>query len=287
MLQNISPPASPPAPAEQAESLRYNLFVSIQSCQNLPARKHGTSDPFVKFTVGGKMVHRTKTMKSELNPVWDEVFVAVVSELGSPLEVKVYSQNLVKDDLLGQHSLDLQSLPQNTTLETSLPLHPLPDSHLVLSLNLVCLPASDSLQPHHQHSLLLPPSPAGRRKASEEANSGVLSLGLVEGRHLGEHKLPDQELYCKFRYLSRYSQAVLSLVQLLYYYSLIGSLWHEGCFVPYMPEGPFTSDHHINLDLDRRVVGVKSSSGRPVQSGWSSWSSTFRMLEPSLTWRSN
>ena len=72
MLQNISPPASPPAPAEQAESLRYNLFVSIQSCQNLPARKHGTSDPFVKFTVGGKMVHRTKTMKSDLNPVWDE-----------------------------------------------------------------------------------------------------------------------------------------------------------------------------------------------------------------------
>ena len=119
MLENISPPASPPAPAEQAESLRYNLFVSIQSCQNLPARKHGTSDPFVKFTVGGKMVHRTKTMKSELNPVWDEVFVAVVSELGSPLEVKVYSQNLVKDDLLGQHSLDLSCLPLNTALHTS------------------------------------------------------------------------------------------------------------------------------------------------------------------------
>ena len=154
--------------------------------------------------VGNKLVHRTKTVKGELNPVWDDVFVVVLTELSSPLEVKVYSQNLVKDDLLGQHSLDLASLPQNTTLETSLPLHPLPDSNLLLSLNLVCLPASDSLQPHHQPSLLLPPSPARRRKASGEANSGVLSLGLVEGRHLGDHRLgSDQEIYCKFRYFSR------------------------------------------------------------------------------------
>ena len=115
-----------------------------------------------------------------------------------PLQVKVYSQNLVKDDLLGQHSLDLQSLPQNTTLETSLALQPLPDSLLLLSLNLVCLPASDSLS----H---FPPSPSVRkRKASGEAarHSGVLSVGLVEGRHFGQQRLPDQELYCKFRYLS-------------------------------------------------------------------------------------
>ena len=171
--------------------LRYNLFVSLQSCQNLPARKqHGASDPFVKFVVGSKLVHRTKTVKGELNPVWDDVFVVVLSELTSPLEVKVYSQNLVKDDLLGQHSLDLSSLAQNTTLETSLPLHPLPDSHLLLSLNLVCLPASDSVQPshHHQHqSSVLPSSPVRRRKVSGELlNSGVLSLGLVEGRNMGQ-----------------------------------------------------------------------------------------------------
>ena len=186
----------------QEDSLNYNLFVSLQSCQNLPARKqHGISDPFVKFVVGSKLVHRTKTMKGELNPMWDDIFVVVLSELTSSLEVKVYSQNLVKDDLLG---LDLTFLDQNMTLENSLPLHPLPDSHLLLSLNLVCLPASDSLQPHHQPSLLLPPSPARRRKASGEANSGVLSLGLVEGRHLGDHRLgSDQEIYCKFRYFSR------------------------------------------------------------------------------------
>ena len=35
MLENIS------QPAEQTESLRYNLFVSLQSCRNLPARQSG------------------------------------------------------------------------------------------------------------------------------------------------------------------------------------------------------------------------------------------------------
>ena len=74
-----------------AESLRYNLFVSLQSCHNLPARKqHGTSDPFVKFVVGNKVVHKTRTVKGELNPVWeDEVFVVVLAELASPLEVSL------------------------------------------------------------------------------------------------------------------------------------------------------------------------------------------------------
>ena len=171
----------------QEDSLNYNLFVSLQSCQNLPARKqHGISDPFVKFVVGSKLVHRTKTMKGELNPMWDDIFVVVLSELTSSLEVKVYSQNLVKDDLLG---LDLTFLDQNMTLENSLPLHPLPDSHLLLSLNLVCLPASESLQPshHHHQSSVLHSSPVRRRKVSGELlNSGVLSLGLVEGRNMGQ-----------------------------------------------------------------------------------------------------
>ena len=213
-------------------------------------KQHGTSDPFVKFVVGSKLVHKTKTVKGELNPVWDEVFVVVLAELASPLEVKVYSQNLVKDDLLGQHSLDLRCLPQNRALETSLPLQPLTDSHLQLSLNLVCLPASDSQSLHHLQS-----SPARRRKASGEGkHSGVLSVGLVEGRQVGQHnKLADHEIYCKFRYLS---------------------------FSP--------DQRHFYLPgWDQRAVGVKRPSGSQVRGGWSSWSSTFRMLEPSRNWRSN
>ena len=105
---------------DQSECLRYNLFVELKSCHNLPARKqHGSSDPFVKFMVGSKLVHKTRTVVKELNPVWEDIFLVVLEDLSVPLEVKVYSHNLVKDDLLGQHSLDLSCLPLNTALHTS------------------------------------------------------------------------------------------------------------------------------------------------------------------------
>ena len=167
---------------DQSECLRYNLFVELKSCHNLPARKqHGSSDPFVKFMVGSKLVHKTRTVVKELNPVWEDIFLVVLEDLSAPLEVKVYSHNLVKDDLLGQHSLDLSCLPLNTALHTSLPLHgqAQPPPELVLSLNLVRLPASEC------------PTPV-------RSNSGLLSLALVEGRNFGD-RTTEPEVYCKFR----------------------------------------------------------------------------------------
>ena len=173
-------------PPSQPECLRYNLFVELKSCLNLPAKKqHGSSDPFVKFMVGNKQVHRTRTVVRELNPVWEDAFLVVLEDLDSPLEVKVYSHNLVKDDLLGQHTVDLTSLPLNTALTTSLPLSQAqPPPQVLLSLNLLQLPAEDSPSVHH--------SSHGRR------NYGVLSLGLVEGRNFGD-KMGDLEVHCKFR----------------------------------------------------------------------------------------
>ena len=107
----------------------------------------------------------------------------VLEDLSSPLEVKVYSHNLVKDDLLGQHSLDLTSLPLNSALHTSLPLAEagpdLPQPEVQLSLNLVQLPASECT-------------------GFVRRNSGVLSLALVEGRNFGD-RVSESEVYCKFR----------------------------------------------------------------------------------------
>ena len=161
--------------------MNFRVSLTTAVLHSDARKQHGTSDPFVKFVVGSKLVHKTKTVKGELNPVWDEVFVVVLAELASPLEVKVYSQNLVKDDLLGQHSLDLSCLPLNTALHTSLPLHgqAQPPPELVLSLNLVRLPASEC------------PTPV-------RSNSGLLSLALVEGRNFGD-RTTEPEVYCKFR----------------------------------------------------------------------------------------
>ncbi|KAG7252253.1 hypothetical protein CRUP_038315 [Coryphaenoides rupestris] len=49
----------------------------------------GTSDPYVKFKVGGKEVFKSKTIYKNLNPVWDERVSLLVENLREPLYVKV------------------------------------------------------------------------------------------------------------------------------------------------------------------------------------------------------
>lgn len=49
----------------------------------------GTSDPYVKFKLGGKDVFKSKTIYKNLNPVWDEKVTLVTDTLSEPLYVKV------------------------------------------------------------------------------------------------------------------------------------------------------------------------------------------------------
>lgn len=59
-----------------------NLTVTLLSAKNLKAAdKSGTSDPYVRFTVNGDVVHKSATIKKTVNPKWkDEKFeVPIVS----------------------------------------------------------------------------------------------------------------------------------------------------------------------------------------------------------------
>lgn len=49
----------------------------------------GTSDPYVKFKLGGKEVFRSRTVHKNLNPVWDEKTTLMLDSLSEPLYVKV------------------------------------------------------------------------------------------------------------------------------------------------------------------------------------------------------
>ena len=141
-----------------SEEVKFNLFVHLKCAKNLPVKKqNGSTDAFVKFVLGQKVVHKTKTITKDSNPAWDECFLVVVPDLSSKLEIKVYNHQpgiLVKDDLIGSHLLELSSLEQNNSLErdlsilapATLGLGPDPAAaaaHLVVSLNLVALAASD------------------------------------------------------------------------------------------------------------------------------------------------
>lgn len=49
----------------------------------------GTSDPYVKFKLGGKEVFRSKTVHKNLNPVWDEKTCILIDNLREQLYIKV------------------------------------------------------------------------------------------------------------------------------------------------------------------------------------------------------
>uniref|UniRef100_A0A3B3X8I6 C2 domain-containing protein n=1 Tax=Poecilia mexicana TaxID=48701 RepID=A0A3B3X8I6_9TELE len=63
-----------------------SLIVFFLSCLLLSSP--GTSDPYVKFKIGGKEVFRSKTIHKNLNPVWDERVILLVETLREPLYVK-------------------------------------------------------------------------------------------------------------------------------------------------------------------------------------------------------
>lgn len=50
----------------------------------------GTSDPYVKFKLGGKEVFRSKTIHKNLNPVWEEKTSILIDNLREPIYIKVF-----------------------------------------------------------------------------------------------------------------------------------------------------------------------------------------------------
>ncbi|CAB1321543.1 unnamed protein product, partial [Coregonus sp. 'balchen'] len=76
--------------------------------------RNRTSDPYVKFKIGGKEVFRSKTINKNLNPVWDEKVSLLVDSLREPL--------YVKDDFMGSAYLYLESLEHQRNLDVTLDL---------------------------------------------------------------------------------------------------------------------------------------------------------------------
>ncbi|NXB09050.1 MCTP1 protein, partial [Cnemophilus loriae] len=102
----------------------YQLDVTLRRGQNLAARdRGGTSDPYVKFKLGGKEVFRSKTVHKNLNPVWEEKASILIDNLREPLYVKVFDYDFgLQDDFIGSAFLDLTSLELNRQTDVTLSL---------------------------------------------------------------------------------------------------------------------------------------------------------------------
>ncbi|NXJ24340.1 MCTP1 protein, partial [Dicrurus megarhynchus] len=102
----------------------YQLDVTLRRGQNLAARdRGGTSDPYVKFKLGGKEVFRSKTVHKNLNPVWEEKASILTDNLREPLYIKVFDYDFgLQDDFIGSAFLDLTSLELNRQTDVTLSL---------------------------------------------------------------------------------------------------------------------------------------------------------------------
>ncbi|XP_028853814.1 extended synaptotagmin-1 isoform X2 [Denticeps clupeoides] len=70
----------------------------------------GKSDPYVKISVGGK-TFKSHTIKENLNPVWNELYEMVLTQVpGQDVNLEVFDKDMDKDDFMGRVKISLSDL---------------------------------------------------------------------------------------------------------------------------------------------------------------------------------
>ncbi|XP_073004323.1 ADP-ribosylation factor GTPase-activating protein AGD12-like isoform X1 [Typha latifolia] len=86
------------------------LEVKVIKGKKLAVRDMLTSDPYVVLTLGQQRA-RTAVIKSNLNPVWNEVLKLSVPEQYDPLKLEVFDHDMLSaDDIMGEAEVDLQPM---------------------------------------------------------------------------------------------------------------------------------------------------------------------------------
>ncbi|XP_076913235.1 putative ADP-ribosylation factor GTPase-activating protein AGD11 [Bidens hawaiensis] len=86
------------------------IKVSVVKGTNLAVRDMMTSDPYVILSLGNQSV-KTRVIKSNLNPVWNEKLMLSIPNTMPPLKVIVYDKDTFKaDDFMGDAEIDIQPL---------------------------------------------------------------------------------------------------------------------------------------------------------------------------------
>lgn len=108
----------------------FQLRLHIRRGANLVAMDRcGASDPYVKVKCSGRLLHKSRTVHRDLNPVWDESVTLPVEDPFQSLTIKVFDYDWgLQDDFMGAAMLDLTQLdlghPQDITLELKDPDRP-------------------------------------------------------------------------------------------------------------------------------------------------------------------
>ncbi|GMI70173.1 hypothetical protein like AT3G07940 [Hibiscus trionum] len=86
------------------------IKVNVVKGTNLAVRDMLSSDPYVILTLGRQSV-KTRVIKNNLNPVWNESLMLSIPESIPPLKVIVYDKDTFSyDDFMGDAEIDIQPL---------------------------------------------------------------------------------------------------------------------------------------------------------------------------------
>uniref|UniRef100_A0A3P8NXL5 Extended synaptotagmin-like protein 1a n=1 Tax=Astatotilapia calliptera TaxID=8154 RepID=A0A3P8NXL5_ASTCA len=108
------------------------LRIHLMEAQNLIAKDNfmggmmkGKSDPYVKIRVGG-ITFRSHTIKENLNPVWNELYEVILTQLpGQEIQFELFDKDIDQDDFLGRkHELLVsyfKCLPETLSLSCLCP----------------------------------------------------------------------------------------------------------------------------------------------------------------------
>ncbi|KAM8855350.1 extended synaptotagmin-3 [Spinachia spinachia] len=105
----------------------------------------GKSDPYATLRVGNRHF-KSKIVKENVHPKWNEVFEFVVHEApGQELEVELWDDDTDKDDFLGSYQLDLGKVKKELEIDQWFPLEKTPNGEVHLKLQWFSLKSDPSL----------------------------------------------------------------------------------------------------------------------------------------------
>ncbi|CAG2253062.1 Multiple C2 and transmembrane domain-containing protein,Multiple C2 and transmembrane domain-containing protein 1,Multiple C2 and transmembrane domain-containing protein 2 [Mytilus edulis] len=169
----------------------YDLEIILKEGRDLVIRdSSGTSDPYVKFKLGNKMLHKSKTVYKNLNPQWNETFHLLIEDLFQPVQLQVYDYDRGRfDDPMGSADIDLSLIELNESSELKLELSDGGKEEYMGYLLLQCTltpKTSPSTRKSYTQSSRVKSTRMGdaAKKMKNQIWTGVVTIVLVEGSNL-------------------------------------------------------------------------------------------------------
>ncbi|XP_065220032.1 multiple C2 and transmembrane domain-containing protein isoform X2 [Planococcus citri] len=164
----------------------FQLRIHLKCGRNLIAKdKSGTSDPYVKFKINGKLVYKSKTIYRDLNPLWDESFTLPIEDPFLPVQIKVFDYDWgLQDDFIGATFLDITQLDFGKPHELTLPLEDNKGSENLGEILLTATLWPRTQQDKEQFYKGNAKSQDNNKRLKSQIWSSVVTIVLIKGTNL-------------------------------------------------------------------------------------------------------